>query len=152
MCTTSASLARRITPAALKLSASARFLWFCYFCISPTAKISTGRQFISVPKEIKKAPVKGLGIAVTKVLIAACSASTLVQRPGCYFHLHLVYAIKLFTVLLCLLGILITAYLSRRLENITTSFLFIYNHIYLNVFLMLFGYLLKSLKHFYSPL
>ena len=100
MCTTSASLARRITPAALQLSASARFLWFCYFCVSATAKISTGSQFISVPKKIKKDPVKGLGIAVTKVLIAACSASTLAQRIGCYFHLHRVYTINGITLLI----------------------------------------------------
>jgi hypothetical protein len=51
-------------------------------------------------KEIKKDPVKGLRIAVKKVFIAVCSASTLAQRLGCYFHLHLVYAIKLLTVLL----------------------------------------------------
>lgn len=101
----------------------------------------------------KKRPCKGsLRLAVKKVSLAACSTSTLAQRPGCYFHLHRVYTIKLLTVLLCLLGIFLTAYLSRRLENITTSFFFIYNHIYLNVFLMLFGYLLESLKHFYSPL
>jgi len=61
MCTTSASLARRITPAALQLSASARFFMvLLLFAFHLTAKISTGRQFSSVPKEIKKDPVKGL--------------------------------------------------------------------------------------------
>jgi hypothetical protein len=35
----------------------------------PAAKASAGSQFFALPKKIKKDPVKGLELAVTKVLL-----------------------------------------------------------------------------------
>jgi len=43
------------------------WLHYCPYVL-PAAKASAGSQFFALPKEIKKDPVKGLELTVTKVL------------------------------------------------------------------------------------